>query len=63
MAAPPKDHSRPEAGGVDPAELQAYFVRAGRYTAGHFDLPMMGTTVALDGVEVIREGVLQNVFD
>ncbi|MBN3809700.1 FAD-binding monooxygenase [Paraburkholderia sp. Ac-20347] len=34
MAAPPKDPQRPEAGGVDPAELQAYFVRAGRYTAG-----------------------------
>ncbi|WP_244818325.1 FAD-binding monooxygenase [Caballeronia sp. Lep1P3] len=34
MAAPPKDPARPEAGGVDPAELQAYFVRAGRYTAG-----------------------------
>jgi phenol 2-monooxygenase len=34
MAAPPRDPSRPEAGGVDPAELQAYFVRAGRYTAG-----------------------------
>ncbi len=34
MAAPPKDANRPEAGGVDPAELQAYFVRAGRYTAG-----------------------------
>ena len=34
MAAPPKDPTRPEAGGVDPAELQAYFVRAGRYTAG-----------------------------
>jgi phenol 2-monooxygenase len=34
MAAPPKDPHRPEAGGVDPAELQAYFVRAGRYTAG-----------------------------
>jgi phenol 2-monooxygenase len=34
MAAPPKDPNRPEAGGVDPAELQAYFVRAGRYTAG-----------------------------
>ena len=34
MGAPPKDPSRPEAGGVDPAELQAYFVRAGRYTAG-----------------------------
>ncbi|MEM5338124.1 FAD-binding monooxygenase [Paraburkholderia azotifigens] len=34
MAAPPKDPLHPEAGGVDPAELQAYFVRAGRYTAG-----------------------------
>jgi phenol 2-monooxygenase (NADPH) len=34
MAAPPKDPDHPEAGGVDPAELQAYFVRAGRYTAG-----------------------------
>jgi phenol 2-monooxygenase (NADPH) len=34
MAAPPKDPEHPEAGGVDPAELQAYFVRAGRYTAG-----------------------------
>jgi phenol 2-monooxygenase len=34
MAAPPKDPNRPDAGGVDPAELQAYFVRAGRYTAG-----------------------------
>ncbi|MFM0228432.1 FAD-binding monooxygenase [Paraburkholderia dipogonis] len=34
MAAPPIDPNRPEAGGVDPAELQAYFVRAGRYTAG-----------------------------
>ncbi|WP_233808141.1 FAD-binding monooxygenase [Paraburkholderia sp. HP33-1] len=34
MAAPPKDPNRPEASGVDPAELQAYFVRAGRYTAG-----------------------------
>ena len=35
---------------------------AGRYTAGHFDLPMMGTTIELDGVAVIREGVLQDVF-
>lgn len=34
MAAPPKNPAHPEAGGVDPAELQAYFVRAGRYTAG-----------------------------
>ncbi|CCD89549.1 conserved protein of unknown function [Bradyrhizobium sp. ORS 285] len=35
---------------------------AGRYTAGHFDLPMMGTTIELDGVAVIKAGVLQDVF-
>lgn len=35
---------------------------AGRYTAGHFDLPVMNTTIALDGVEVIKAGVLQDVF-
>ncbi|WP_315826471.1 MULTISPECIES: peptidase M29 [unclassified Bradyrhizobium] len=35
---------------------------AGRYTAGHFDLPMMGTTIELDGVAVIKHGVLQDVF-
>src|SRR6202140_2324898 len=35
---------------------------AGRYTAGHFDLPVMGTTIELDGVAVVREGVLQDVF-
>ena len=29
---------------------------AGRFTSGHFDLPVMGTTIALDGVEVIRDG-------
>jgi len=34
MASPPKDAKRPEVGGVDPAELQAYFVKSGRYTAG-----------------------------
>jgi phenol 2-monooxygenase len=34
MASPPKDLERPELGGVDPAELQAYFVKSGRYTAG-----------------------------
>lgn len=34
MASPPKDPKRPELGGVDPAELQAYFVQSGRYTAG-----------------------------
>lgn len=34
MASPPKDPSRPEPGGVDPQELQAYFVKSVRYTAG-----------------------------
>jgi phenol 2-monooxygenase len=34
MGSPPKDPQRPELGGVDPAELQAYFVQSGRYTAG-----------------------------
>ena len=32
---------------------------AGRYTAGHFDLPMRGCTVALDGRVVVDAGVLQ----
>ena len=35
---------------------------AGRYTAGHFDLPVMGTTIELDGTAVVRDGVLQDVF-
>ena len=35
---------------------------AGRYTAGHFDLPMMGTTIELDGLAVVKDGVLQDVF-
>lgn len=34
MASPPRDPQHPERGGVDPAELQAYFVKSGRYTAG-----------------------------
>src|SRR5262245_39085145 len=34
MASPPKNPNHPELGGVDPAELQAYFVKSGRYTAG-----------------------------
>jgi phenol 2-monooxygenase len=34
MAAPPHDPARPDAGGVDASELQEYFVRQGRYTAG-----------------------------
>ena len=35
---------------------------AGRYTAGHFDIPVMRTTIAVDGVEVVRAGVLQDTF-
>ncbi len=34
MASQPRDPNRPELGGVDPQELQAYFVKSGRYTAG-----------------------------
>ena len=34
MAAGPKDPEHPELGGVDPAELEEYFVQAGKYTAG-----------------------------
>jgi 2,5-dihydroxypyridine 5,6-dioxygenase len=35
---------------------------AGRHTAGHFDLPVMGTTIELDDTTVVRKGVLQDVF-
>lgn len=35
---------------------------AGRYTAGHFDIPVMKTTISLDNTVVIRDGVLQDVF-
>ena len=34
MGSPPKDPEHPERGGVDPAELQSYFVKSLRYTAG-----------------------------
>ncbi len=34
---------------------------AGRYTAGHLDIPVMGTTIAVDGVEVVKAGVVQEV--
>jgi 2,5-dihydroxypyridine 5,6-dioxygenase len=32
--------------------------QAGRYTLGHFDLPMRHCTVQLDGEVVVREGQL-----
>jgi len=32
---------------------------AGRHTLGHFDLPMRNCTLALDGTEIVVEGVLQ----
>jgi 2,5-dihydroxypyridine 5,6-dioxygenase len=35
---------------------------AGRYTAGHFDIPVMRTTISVDDTVVVREGVLQDVF-
>ncbi|MEK9853245.1 MAG: peptidase M29 [Rhodobiaceae bacterium] len=30
---------------------------AGRFTEGHFDLPMMGCTISLDDIVVVRDGV------
>ena len=35
---------------------------AGRYTAGHFDIPVLGTTIRVDDTEVISAGVLKDVF-
>lgn len=32
---------------------------AGRYTLGHFDLPMRNCTITLDGRAVVKDGVLQ----
>ena len=34
----------------------------GRYTAGHFDIPVMHSTIAVDGTVVVRNGALQDVF-
>jgi 2,5-dihydroxypyridine 5,6-dioxygenase len=35
---------------------------AGRYTAGHFDIPVMRTTITLDDTVVVRDGVLADAF-
>ena len=35
---------------------------AERYTAGHFDIPVMRTTITVDNTVVVRDGVLQDVF-
>jgi 2,5-dihydroxypyridine 5,6-dioxygenase len=35
---------------------------AGRYTAGHFDIPVMRTTITVDGTVVVRAGELQDAF-
>src|SRR3954463_8497158 len=35
---------------------------AGRYTAGHFDLPVMRTTIMVDGTIVVKAGLVQDVF-
>ena len=36
---------------------------AGRYTAGHFDIPVMRTTITIDDTVVVRDGTLQDVFE
>ena len=30
---------------------------AGRFTEGHFDLPMMGCDITLDGAVMVRDGI------
>jgi 2,5-dihydroxypyridine 5,6-dioxygenase len=35
---------------------------AGRYTAGHFDLPVMRTTITIDNTVVVQDGVLLDRF-
>jgi 2,5-dihydroxypyridine 5,6-dioxygenase len=35
---------------------------AGRHTAGHFDIPVMKTTITVDNTVVVKDGVLQDVF-
>ena len=35
---------------------------AGRHTLGHFDLPLRGCTIALDGDVIVRDGVLQGAL-
>jgi 2,5-dihydroxypyridine 5,6-dioxygenase len=35
---------------------------AGRYTEGHFDIPVRGCDITLDGTLVVKAGVLQEVF-
>jgi 2,5-dihydroxypyridine 5,6-dioxygenase len=35
---------------------------AGRYTAGHFDLPVMRTTITVDDTVVVQEGMLLDRF-
>jgi 2,5-dihydroxypyridine 5,6-dioxygenase len=32
---------------------------AGRYTVGHFDLPVMRTTITVDDTVVVQDGVVQ----
>lgn len=58
MAAPPKDPEHPERGGVDPAELQEYFVRAGRYTAG---VATRYRSPAAGGTRLTGEGAHQHL--
>ncbi|WP_043831780.1 peptidase M29 [Muricoccus aerilatus] len=35
---------------------------AGRYTPGHFDIPVMGTDILIDGTPVVLRGEVQPVF-
>src|SRR5260370_22095488 len=52
MASPPKHPNRPELGGLDPPDLQAYFVKSGRYTP---DATVLFPPLALIAARAHRE--------
>lgn len=58
IGARPKDPLNPAAGGVDPAELQAYFVQAGRYTAGVATRYRPGPLTGRDTWQALAKGLV-----
>ena len=45
--------------GMAPFVLLLVALDDGTNTLGHFDLPMRNCTIALDGIVVVKDGVLQ----
>jgi 2,5-dihydroxypyridine 5,6-dioxygenase len=55
-------YDRRDTTGTEIRALAGNFLFAGRYTAGHFDLPVMRTTITVDDTVVVRDGALLDVF-